>query len=232
MSFWKKLFGAKRQPGKILELRSDLTANLSHWESSGEAEAWVLAHLKGWNHQNWLDVLASLGTSSYWPMDEPALGQHLEQLRDALTAKAASSCRLTSAAPPTADVNEKDSQGQTALIRASGAGNRDTVKLLIAAGAQVNVKDNEGRTALIVAAQSGHAGSAEALIHPVQQSMLEPGPGKARLHCTWRRWAITKEWQNCCSPTKPTPTQRPRGARRRCTQQQRQVARAWQNCCW
>jgi ankyrin repeat protein len=230
MSFWMRLFGVKRQPGKILELRSDVTANLSHWESSGEAEAWVLAHLKGWNHQNWLDLLASLRkspywpmdeaaigehlemqraklmatessttnldrwkssggpeawvlahikgwnhqdwldllaslrTSSYWPIDEPALGQHLEQLQDTLRAEAASSCRLTSAAPPTADVNEKDSQGQAALIRASGAGNRDTVKLLIAAGAQVNVKDNEGRTALIAAAQSGHTDCVKALV--------------------------------------------------------------------
>src|SRR5215472_12318497 len=182
MSFWERLFGVKRQPGKILELPSDLAANPSQWESTGEAEAWVRAHLKGWNHQDWLDLLASLRkspywpmneaaigkhlemlqakvlaaevkespttnldrwqssgepeawvrahpkgwnhqdwldllaslkrSSSYWPMNEPALGQHLEQLRDRLrtTATAAVSCRLTSAVPPNADVNEKDSQ--------------------------------------------------------------------------------------------------------------------------
>ncbi|HEY6273756.1 MAG TPA: ankyrin repeat domain-containing protein [Terriglobales bacterium] len=148
------------------EVEESSTKNLNRWNSSGEPEAWVRAHPKGWNHQDWLDLLASLKTSSYWPMNEPALGQHLEQLRDTLraTATAASSCRLTSAVPPTADVNEKDSRGQTTLIRACGEGNHESVKLLIAAGAQVNVKDSEGRTALITAAESDHVDCVEALL--------------------------------------------------------------------
>jgi ankyrin repeat protein len=147
-------------------LAKELKGNLYRWNSSGELEAWVLAHPNGWNHQHWLDLLASLKTSSYWPMNEPALGQHLEQVRNTLraTTTADSSFRLTSAVPPTADVNEKDSQGQTALIRASGTGNHDSVGLLIAAGAQVDVKDNDGRTALIMAAECGHVDCVKAIV--------------------------------------------------------------------
>jgi ankyrin repeat protein len=145
-----------------MEVKESSNTNLHQWESSGQAEAWVRAHPKGWNHQDWLDLLASLKASSYWPMNEPALGQRLEQRRDRATA--AASCRLTSPVPPTADVNEKDRQGQSALIRASGAGNRETVELLIAAGVQMNGKDNEGRTPLIMAAERGYADCVKALI--------------------------------------------------------------------
>ena len=60
---------------------ADSRRNLSRWQSSREPETWVRAHSNGWNHQDWLDLLASLRTSQYWPIEEAAIGQHLEELR-------------------------------------------------------------------------------------------------------------------------------------------------------
>lgn len=67
------------------EPRSDSGANLERWKSSGEPEAWVRKHLQGWNHNDWLEFLASLHRSQYWPMDEATIGRHLETLREQLT---------------------------------------------------------------------------------------------------------------------------------------------------
>lgn len=57
------------------------SANLEAWKSRGEPEAWVRRHLDGWNHDDWLELLVSLRQSQYWPMQEAAIGQHLEMLR-------------------------------------------------------------------------------------------------------------------------------------------------------
>jgi hypothetical protein len=57
-------------------------SNLNRWKLSGEPERWVAAHHKGWNHQEWLELLATLRKSQYWPMYETAIGQHLEMLRE------------------------------------------------------------------------------------------------------------------------------------------------------
>ena len=92
MSFWKKLFGVKESPeadvakSKSAEpsttfARRDSEANLERWKSSEEPEAWVRVHMKAWNHQDWLELLASLRGSKFWPMDEAAIGQHIEMLR-------------------------------------------------------------------------------------------------------------------------------------------------------
>ena len=70
-------------------LRGDSEANLEHWKASEEPATWVRAHLNGWNHQDWLNLLASLRQSQYWPMEEAAVGQHLELLRRGLTIAAA-----------------------------------------------------------------------------------------------------------------------------------------------
>lgn len=55
--------------------------NLERWQSSGHPGEWVSAHLKGWNHQDLLDLLASLRKTSFWPMEESAIDQYLESLR-------------------------------------------------------------------------------------------------------------------------------------------------------
>jgi upstream activation factor subunit UAF30 len=66
--------------------QSDPGAKLSLWKSSPEPESWVRKHLAGWNENDWLELLASLRNSKYWPMDQAAMGQHLEMLRDKLKA--------------------------------------------------------------------------------------------------------------------------------------------------
>jgi ankyrin repeat protein len=50
-----------------------------------------------------------------------------------------------------ADVNWKNSQGQTPLMAAELGGSPEVVRLLIAKGADLNAKDSSGRTALSVA---------------------------------------------------------------------------------
>jgi len=69
---------------RIVSSKLNSKANFAHWKASKEPEEWVRAHLKGWNHEEWLDFLASLHKSEFWPMEEAAIGQHVEMLRDKL----------------------------------------------------------------------------------------------------------------------------------------------------
>jgi len=52
------------------------------------------------------------------------------------------------------DINAKDWKGNTALIKASGSGNNDIVKLLLQYNADINAKNKWGQSALIVAIQT------------------------------------------------------------------------------
>lgn len=54
-----------------------------------------------------------------------------------------------------ADVNAKQSDGDTALIRAAASGNAPLVRLLIDQGAEVNAKGSEGKTPLMWALKRG-----------------------------------------------------------------------------
>ncbi len=63
--------------------------NLERWMASGEPETWVREHVNGWNHDDWLQLLARLRESEYWPMEEDSVGLHLEGLRDSVRAPAA-----------------------------------------------------------------------------------------------------------------------------------------------
>ncbi len=62
------------------------------------------------------------------------------------------------------NVNSKNSNGSTALIRVAFYNYQDVAKLLIASGANVNAKNNNGNTALMLAAYSGHKEIVELLI--------------------------------------------------------------------
>ncbi len=64
-----------------------------------------------------------------------------------------------------ADVNSRDSQDGTAILRAAGTyGNAPTVVALIEAGADVNAADRNGQTPLMWAARWGDAARVEALL--------------------------------------------------------------------
>lgn len=58
--------------------------NLQRWKASGEPDAWLAQHGDGWRHDDWLQLLASLRRSDYWPMEEDGIGQHLETLWEKL----------------------------------------------------------------------------------------------------------------------------------------------------
>jgi hypothetical protein len=55
-----------------------------------------------------------------------------------------------------ANINSRNSQGQTALFRASYAGHTAVVRALIEKGAEVDARDSNARTPLFVAAERGH----------------------------------------------------------------------------
>lgn len=63
-----------------------------------------------------------------------------------------------------ADVNAKDKDGITTLMRAVLKGHTDCVKTLLKAGADVNAKLKDGSTALMIAATLGYADCVKALI--------------------------------------------------------------------
>ena len=63
-----------------------------------------------------------------------------------------------------ADVNQKDEDGNTALMRASYWGYKEVVELLIRNGADVNQKDEDGNTALMRASCGGRKEVVELLI--------------------------------------------------------------------
>lgn len=62
------------------------------------------------------------------------------------------------------NVNEKDANGNTALIFAVNEGDLKMTKLLIDANADVNVKTNNGSIALMIAALKGYSGIVKLLI--------------------------------------------------------------------
>jgi uncharacterized protein len=65
-----------------------------------------------------------------------------------------------------ADVNDKDEQGDTALMKAAAKGNEAIVVALIAAGARPNEKNGNGETALMKAAENGQISILKFLLAP------------------------------------------------------------------
>ena len=74
-----------------------------------------------------------------------------------------------------ADINAKDSIGQTALIRAAACGEVKVVEMLIEVGADITVTDQFGWTALARASQRQHADVVD-LLREAAASEKNPGP--------------------------------------------------------
>jgi Ankyrin repeats (3 copies) len=87
---WKESQSAQSQVEQHAQVEQHKDApliqaeNLARWASSTLPERWVTAHLSGWTHLDWLHLLESLRKTQFWPMDEAAIGQHLEMLRPKL----------------------------------------------------------------------------------------------------------------------------------------------------
>ena len=62
------------------------------------------------------------------------------------------------------DVNEKDEEGVTPLMRAASAGRGEVVSVLVASGAEVDAKTNGGVTPLMMAALGGYADAVAPLL--------------------------------------------------------------------
>lgn len=80
-----------------------------------------------------------------------------------------------------ADINEKDSVGQTALAQAAEAGYLEIAKLLVEKGADINVKNEQYRTPLHIASLCGHLDIAKLLISNKASIIAKDKDGKTPL---------------------------------------------------
>ena len=64
---------------------SEETQNLLRWEQSGLPRKWVDDHRGQWTHLDWLDLLAKLKRTDFWPMEPNAMGKLLEEQKDSRT---------------------------------------------------------------------------------------------------------------------------------------------------
>lgn len=83
-----------------------------------------------------------------------------------------------------ADVNMKDQQGWTALMWASGKGDKEVVEVLISNGADVNLKGKTDMTALMYAALYGQKEIIAMLINSGAKVDLQDNKGKTVLYYT------------------------------------------------
>jgi hypothetical protein len=54
--------------------------NLQRWRQTREPQRWVDARGGCWNHREWLDLVQSLQSSDYWPLDLDAVSELIESL--------------------------------------------------------------------------------------------------------------------------------------------------------
>ena len=89
--------------------------------------------------------------------------------------------QLKAAIAAGANVNAKDSDGVTALMRAASAGRGDSVSTLIAAGADVHAKTSGGVNALMMASLGGYAEAAGLLLAAKVDSNAKDNQGRTAL---------------------------------------------------
>jgi hypothetical protein len=63
---------APDQVGQALEEARRCERNLRRWQESGEPGEWLERHGGGWSGSAWLELLAELRESAYWPMEPDA----------------------------------------------------------------------------------------------------------------------------------------------------------------
>ena len=67
--------------GKELAALRQMYANVVRWRSSGQPQSWVQARHGHWDHDDWEELLESLKSSAFWPMDPDAVGWTLEEVK-------------------------------------------------------------------------------------------------------------------------------------------------------
>jgi Ankyrin repeats (3 copies)/Ankyrin repeats (many copies) len=94
-----------------------------------------------------------------------------------------------------ANLDIRDDEGQTALIRAVRSNNVKIVKMLIEAGAKADIQDNEGKTALIFACTNSYTEIAKMLIESRAKLDIQGKNGRTALiwGARWGRTEIVKK---------------------------------------
>lgn len=75
---FKKLFRKKAPPAATS--RPEIS-NLERWVQSGQPLQWAAEHNFQWNHDDWSELLSSLQSSEFWPLDAEQVGTVLERLK-------------------------------------------------------------------------------------------------------------------------------------------------------
>ena len=80
------------------------------------------------------------------------------------------------------DIDARDEDGKTALIRAAEEGDTETVEMLLDREADIEAKTNDGRTALMIAAIEGHTETVQLLLDKGADIEAEEESGWRALH--------------------------------------------------
>ncbi len=67
--------------GQALEELAQEWRNLRRWQDSGDPRQWVEEHQGEWDHAEWLQLVAVLRQSAFWPINLAAVGRLLEELK-------------------------------------------------------------------------------------------------------------------------------------------------------
>jgi ankyrin repeat protein len=101
------------------------------------------------------------------PATDPAYAARLARLHAAIEKGQVST--VIQALKEGGDIDDKDDQGETCLMKACAKGHLGIVRILLLRGAEVDEQDNKGRTALMHAAENGNELVIEILLKPEEK---------------------------------------------------------------
>jgi hypothetical protein len=79
--WWSDFWPMDTSAVRALLVEQAKPSNLRRWRESGQPLRWIERHTGAWDHAAWLDLVASLEQSEFWPLDPDAVGALLEELR-------------------------------------------------------------------------------------------------------------------------------------------------------
>jgi uncharacterized protein len=192
------------QRGCVQKVREFLAANGIDSKNGSESEALRIAIRS--DNKEIAQLLINAGapvnpsaTKLWSPLTDAAFAKHFDMMKlllqsgakvDAPDHRGVSLLVSTGFFDPTvttilveagADPNAADREGQTALMKASGSGVKQTVKILLEHHAEVNLKDVKGRTALMHAASGRYSGAIPLLLESGADPKARDYEGKTAL---------------------------------------------------